>query len=225
MAIYSSKPREIKFLLIEPEIRNINRKHLKQFENWLYWKMSKSSCKNGEPSVVGAFSSKKKKIGVGNKPNTSQHFHPWFGSSWNAASKIHMHETDCQHDEFWRHGAIWTDLPLETKQAGTHQHPERLLQTGRPGRAPERWTLMLIADHWPCSHHTALLGWMYRIPGSVSEHGETELRPSCTAPGICLQKKHLQEQRDSRKLVAGRSSVDFLMSNSNWAHTVLLFLH
>lgn len=65
---------------------------------------------------------------------------------------------------------------------------------GIPGRALGRWTWMLIADHWPCSRRGALLGWMNKIPGSVSESGETELWPSCTAPGICLQKKHLQEQ-------------------------------
>lgn len=65
--------------------------------------------------------------------------------------------------------------------------------------------------------HAALLGWIYRTPGSVSEHGETELLPSCTAPGMCLQKKDLQEQCDSRKLGAGCSSGDFLRSNSNSA--------
>lgn len=163
MAIYSGKPREIKFLLIEVEMCNINRKHLKQFEKWLYWKMSKSSRKNGEPSVMGAFSSKKNPtiIGIGNEPDTSQHFHPWFGSSQNAANKIHMHETDCQHDEFWRHGAIWTDLPLETKQEGEHQQPERLLQMEDNGQSSCK--VNLDAHCWPRSHCTALLGWMYKI--------------------------------------------------------------
>lgn len=61
MAIYSGKPREIQLLLIELEIYTTNRKHLEQLENWLYWKMSKRSRKNGEPSVMAAFPSKKKK--------------------------------------------------------------------------------------------------------------------------------------------------------------------
>lgn len=225
-SIYSSKPKEIKFLLTELELRNSHRKNLKQFENWLYWKISESGCKNRESSVMGAFSSKKF-IGIGNEPNTSQHLHPWSGSSsQNAANKIHTHETDCQRGELWRHRAIWTDLPLETRQAGTQPTP-------RETSADRGYRLKLSDDEPECSSVTTELsswpavlpGWMYEIPGSASEHSETKPRHTqLQRPGF--KRSIVRSSVTQKKLVlAGGSSLDFRISNSGWAHTLQLFHH
>lgn len=173
---------------------------------------------------MGAFSNEKF-IGVGNEPKTSQHFHPWFGSSsQNAANKIHMHETDCQHSELWRHRAIWIDLPLETRQAGTQPVPRETFAVGEYWLElsdDERGCSSVTTD--PSSWHAALLGWCTRYPVPYL----STVRLNCdrhTAPATSLQKKHRQEQRNSKNLVlAGCSSMDFWRSNSGWAHMLQLF--
>jgi len=108
-----------------------------------------------------------------------------------------------------------------------NQCQERLLQMGgyqlelsdgEPGCSS------LTTD--PSSWCAALLGWMYKIPGSVTEYCKSKPRPSRTAPATSLQKKHHQEQCNSRKRVlAGRSSIGFQTSNRGWAPALQLFPH
>lgn len=83
---------------------------------------------------------------------------------------------------------------LETGQAGTQPMARETFADGGYQLElsdDEPWCSSVTTDlsSWP----TALLGWMYKIPGLVSEQGETTVAITHSGPVTNLQKKDRQE--------------------------------